>query len=170
MDGCDMNALVGKVRPGDFGVDVMPEPAQDFLNTARRQWTGSGPWPAKRSWPFLPQFSSEAGRPEGLPRCRKSGGHECRADGRQVPTAVSRSGSQAGRRARGRCGAAFAASIRRAAALELRPSTIGRPRCAYSTARQHRNVHSCAGLHSGQWSRRPAPDHGRRGAKRQLHP
>jgi glycine dehydrogenase subunit 2 len=36
MDGANMNALVGKVRPGDFGVDVLD------ATWRRRPWIGSG--------------------------------------------------------------------------------------------------------------------------------
>ena len=45
MDGANMNALVGKVRPGDFGVDRdAPEPAQNIFHAARRRrsWIGTG--------------------------------------------------------------------------------------------------------------------------------
>ena len=43
MDGANMNALVGKVRPGDFGIDVM------HLLPISPYWTyGSPGWTAFR--------------------------------------------------------------------------------------------------------------------------
>ena len=44
MDGANMNALVGKVRPGDFGVDVMHlNLHKTFLDSAWRRWAGLRP-------------------------------------------------------------------------------------------------------------------------------
>jgi len=43
-----MNALVGKVRPGDFGVDVMTQPAQNVLHRWRA-WPGIGSVTVKRA-------------------------------------------------------------------------------------------------------------------------
>ncbi len=38
MDGANMNALVGKVRPGDFGVDVIaPQSPQNLFDPSRRR-------------------------------------------------------------------------------------------------------------------------------------
>ncbi len=43
-DGANLNALLGMVRPGDLGIDVMHyQPAQDLLHAARRRRPGSGP-------------------------------------------------------------------------------------------------------------------------------
>ena len=43
MDGANMNALVGKARPGDFGVERhAPQPAQNFLHSAWRRRPGIG--------------------------------------------------------------------------------------------------------------------------------
>ncbi len=40
-DGANLNALLGIVRPGDLGFDVMHyQPAQDLLHPARRRWAG----------------------------------------------------------------------------------------------------------------------------------
>jgi glycine dehydrogenase subunit 2 len=56
MDGANMNALVAKARPGDFGVDVMHlNSAQDFFHTAWRRRPGIGPRSGEESLePFLP--------------------------------------------------------------------------------------------------------------------
>ena len=43
MDGANLNALVGLVRPGDLGFDVHAhQPAQDVLDAARRRRSGRG--------------------------------------------------------------------------------------------------------------------------------
>ncbi|MFP5250203.1 MAG: aminomethyl-transferring glycine dehydrogenase subunit GcvPB, partial [Acidobacteriota bacterium] len=56
MDGANMNALVGKVRPGDFGVDVMHLNLHKTFSTPHGGGgPGSGPVACKRFLePFLP--------------------------------------------------------------------------------------------------------------------
>jgi len=56
MDGANMNALVGKVRPGDFGVDVMHLNLHKTFSTPHGGGgPGSGPVAIKRALePFLP--------------------------------------------------------------------------------------------------------------------
>jgi glycine dehydrogenase subunit 2 len=56
MDGANMNALVGKVRPGDFGVDVMHLNLHKTFSTPHGGGgPGSGPVAVKRALePFLP--------------------------------------------------------------------------------------------------------------------
>ena len=120
MDGANMNALVGKVRPGDFGVDVMHLNLHKTFSTPHGGGgPGSGPVAVKKILePFLP-----------------------------TPVAVTRSDGTLG--------------------FELRPAAIRGP--GARVLRQFRNVCPRPGLHSGQRPRWPAPDHGRRGAERQLH-
>jgi glycine dehydrogenase subunit 2 len=57
MDGANMNALVGKVRPGDFGVDLMHLNLHKTFSTPHGGGgPGSGPVAVKRILePFLPQ-------------------------------------------------------------------------------------------------------------------
>jgi glycine dehydrogenase subunit 2 len=57
MDGANMNALVGKVRPGDFGVDLMHLNLHKTFSTPHGGGgPGSGPVAVKQSLePFLPQ-------------------------------------------------------------------------------------------------------------------
>jgi glycine dehydrogenase subunit 2 len=120
MDGANMNALVGKARPGDFGVDVMHLNLHKTFSTPHGGGgPGSGPVACKA---FLEPFCPR--------RCWS------RKDG-----------------------------TRR---LELQPAAVGRPRARL--LRQLGHVHPRAGLHPGQRPRRPAPDHRRRRAQRQLHP
>ena len=121
MDGANMNALVGKVRPGDFGVDVMHLNLHKTFSTPHG---GGGPG---------------------------SGPVAVQADSRAV-SAHARAGHQTGWHA----------------GLRLRPAAVGGP--GARLLRQFRNVRARPGLHSGQWPRRLAPDHRRRGAERQLHP
>ena len=56
MDGANMNALVGKVRPGDFGVDVMHLNLHKTFSTPHGGGgPGSGPVACKKILePFLP--------------------------------------------------------------------------------------------------------------------
>jgi len=56
MDGANMNALVGKVRPGDFGVDVMHLNLHKTFSTPHGGGgPGSGPVACKKMLePFLP--------------------------------------------------------------------------------------------------------------------
>jgi glycine dehydrogenase subunit 2 len=56
MDGANMNALVGKTRPGDFGVDVMHLNLHKTFSTPHGGGgPGSGPVAAKKILePFLP--------------------------------------------------------------------------------------------------------------------
>ena len=57
MDGANMNALVGKVRPGDFGVDVMHLNLHKTFSTPHGGGgPGSGPVAVKKGLePFLPK-------------------------------------------------------------------------------------------------------------------
>jgi glycine dehydrogenase subunit 2 len=57
MDGANMNALVGKTRPGDFGVDVMHLNLHKTFSTPHGGGgPGSGPVACKRALePYLPQ-------------------------------------------------------------------------------------------------------------------
>jgi glycine dehydrogenase subunit 2 len=57
MDGANMNALVGKVRPGDFGVDVMHLNLHKTFSTPHGGGgPGSGPVAVKKTLePFLPR-------------------------------------------------------------------------------------------------------------------
>ena len=57
MDGANMNALVGKARPGDFGVDVMHLNLHKTFSTPHGGGgPGSGPVACKKILePFLPK-------------------------------------------------------------------------------------------------------------------
>ena len=57
MDGANMNARVGKVRPGDFGVDLMHLNLHKTFSTPHGGgWPGSGPVAVKKILePFLPK-------------------------------------------------------------------------------------------------------------------
>ncbi|MGA8044191.1 MAG: aminomethyl-transferring glycine dehydrogenase subunit GcvPB [Terracidiphilus sp.] len=82
MDGANMNALVGKVRPGDFGVDVMHLNLHKTFSTPHGGGgPGSGPVACKKFLePFLPipvMVKNEAGemrweydRPQSVGRVR----------------------------------------------------------------------------------------------------
>src|SRR6201998_4219799 len=66
MDGANMNALVGKTRPGDFGVDVMHLNLHKTFSTPHGGGgPGSGPVAAKKILePFLPTPVVVAGEPD----------------------------------------------------------------------------------------------------------
>src|SRR5256884_343996 len=66
MDGANMNALVGKVRPGDFGVDVMHLNLHKTFSTPHGVGgPGSGPVAVKKMLePFLPTPTNTT-KPEG---------------------------------------------------------------------------------------------------------
>ena len=69
MDGANMNALVGKTRPGDFGVDVMHLNLHKTFSTPHGGGgQGSGPVACKKILePFLPSPSpSRTKRADGL--------------------------------------------------------------------------------------------------------
>ena len=82
MDGANMNALVGKTRPGDFGVDVMHLNLHKTFSTPHGGGgPGSGPVACKKTLePFLPTPVVEQGadgllhfnydRPQGVGRVR----------------------------------------------------------------------------------------------------
>src|SRR5260370_16564132 len=82
MDGANMNALVGKVRPGDFGVDVMHLNLHKTFSTPHGGGgPGSGPVAIKKILePFLPTpvvmahpdgtLGFEYDRPKSLGRVR----------------------------------------------------------------------------------------------------
>ena len=78
MDGANMNALVGKVRPGDFGVDVMHLNLHKTFSTPHGGGgPGSGPVACKRFLePFLPTpvlVRTEGSREQGTGN-REQGG------------------------------------------------------------------------------------------------
>jgi hypothetical protein len=107
MDGANMNALVGKVRPGDFGVDVMHLNLHKTFSTPHGGGgPGSGPVACKAFLePFLPIPVLVLTRTGRRTACPDAGDWE---DTNAEPTAdgcppVSRSNSltQAGRRAVG---------------------------------------------------------------------
>ncbi len=166
-----MNALVGKVRPGDFGVDVMHLNLHKTFSTPMAA-EGRAPVPVackKFLEPFLP-IPVLVRSQNGAKDCPDAGDWE---DTNAEPTAdgcpplfrapVLKPDGRARRRHGGPC----RCTRRRRAALGVQPPAIDRPRAR--VLRQHRNVHPRAGLHSGQRPRRPAPDHRRRGAERELH-
>ena len=70
MDGANMNALVGKVRPGDFGVDVMHLNLHKTFSTPHGGGgPGSGPVAVKKILePFLP-VPTIAQKPDGTLGC-----------------------------------------------------------------------------------------------------
>src|SRR5437762_6184817 len=79
MDGANMNALVGKTRPGDFGVDVMHLNLHKTFSTPHGGGgPGSGPVPCKKVLePFLPiptlfekdgKFGMDYDRPKSIGR------------------------------------------------------------------------------------------------------
>ena len=82
MDGANMNALVGKVRPGDFGVDVMHLNLHKTFSTPHGGGgPGSGPVAVKQNLePFLPKpvvitksdgtLGFEYNRPQSVGRVR----------------------------------------------------------------------------------------------------
>src|SRR5574337_563756 len=81
MDGANMNALVGKVRPGDFGVDVMHLNLHKTFSTPHGGGgPGAGPVTVKKILePFLPvpvlvekdgQLALETQRPKSIGRVR----------------------------------------------------------------------------------------------------
>jgi glycine dehydrogenase subunit 2 len=82
MDGANMNALVGKVRPGDFGVDVMHLNLHKTFSTPHGGGgPGSGPVACKKTLePFLPvpvvveksdgTLGFEYNRPQAIGRVR----------------------------------------------------------------------------------------------------
>jgi glycine dehydrogenase subunit 2 len=82
MDGANMNALVGKARPGDFGVDVMHLNLHKTFSTPHGGGgPGSGPVACKKIIePFLPvpvvierdngQLGFEYNRPQSIGRVR----------------------------------------------------------------------------------------------------
>ena len=115
-----MNALVGKTRPGDFGVDVMHLNLHKTFSTPHGGGgPGSGPVAVKKILePFLP-----------------------------TPVVVTKPDGTLG--------------------LRLRPSAVHRARA--HVLRQLRHARARAGLHHGQRPGRPAADHRRRRAQRQLH-
>ena len=55
-DGANLNAVMGIVRPGDMGFDVVhPQPAQDLLHPHGGGGPGAGPVGCKKILtPFLP--------------------------------------------------------------------------------------------------------------------
>src|SRR5438045_9060645 len=82
MDGANMNALVGKTRPGDFGVDVMHRNLHKTFSTPHGGGgPGSGPVACKKFLePFLPapvvitkpngSLAFESDRPHAIGRVR----------------------------------------------------------------------------------------------------
>ena len=143
MDGANMNALVGKVRPGDFGVDVMHLNLHKTFSTPHGGGgPGSGPVACKAFLePFLPtpvlvrtQSLSNKNEPAeweefDADRTEIEGGPIFRA-----PRTENHARSERERR--------------EMPALGLRPSPLRRPRPRL--LRQHRHVHPRPGLHPRQ--------------------
>ena len=81
MDGANMNALVGKVRPGDFGVDVMHLNLHKTFSTPHGGGgPGSGPVACKKFLePFLPTpvlVRKSANRDQGATRGGETGNRD----------------------------------------------------------------------------------------------
>ena len=80
MDGANMNALVGKVRPGDFGVDVMHLNLHKTFSTPHGGGgPGSGPVACKKFLePFLPTpiLVRRSGSVSQVPKCEGPGAPE----------------------------------------------------------------------------------------------
>jgi glycine dehydrogenase subunit 2 len=86
MDGANMNALLGVVRPGDFGVDVMHINMHKTLSTPHGGGgPGSGPIAVRKNLePFLPvprivkdgnQFRHDYDRPKSIGKVKQFYGH-----------------------------------------------------------------------------------------------
>ena len=120
MDGANMNALVGKVRPGDFGVDVMHLNLHKTFSTPHGGGgPGSGPVAIKKILePFLP-----------------------------TPVVITKADGTLG--------------------FEYNRPQIGR--AGARLLWKFWDVCPRPGLHPGQRPGRPAANHRRRGAERQLH-
>jgi glycine dehydrogenase subunit 2 len=147
MDGANMNALVGKARPGDFGVDVMHLNLHKTFSTPHGGGgPGSGPVACKAFLePFLPIPVLVRNRGRGTEGLGTKGHQSWVAP---IPRFFE-TGTETG---------PLNPDFRgHSTSLELRPSPIRRPRPRL--LRQHRHVHPRAGLHPGQRPRRPAPDH-----------
>ena len=76
-DGANLNALLGIVRPGDLGIDVMHyQPAQDLLHPARRRRPGLRPGGRGRAPGGLParpaRGHARGRRRRDCPRCTAS--------------------------------------------------------------------------------------------------
>ena len=150
MDGANMNALVGKVRPGDFGVDVMHLNLHKTFSTPHGGGgPGSGPVACKKFLaPFLPtpvlvrKPLSDSAQNTGAPSFRQLSGE--RVGNHETQSA---SGS-----------------------LHWdydRPHSVGRVRAFYGNTGMFIRA---LGLHPRQRTGWAATDHRRRGAERQLHP
>ena len=167
MDGANMNALVGKVRPGDFGVDVMHLNLHKTFSTPHGGGgPGSGPVACKAFLePFLAHAGSGAHRQCGEQSFHGKLGERQRRQShcrfRNLPCPILSICHPQGGKPR-------IASLFGHASLGLRPAAIRRPRARFLW--QHRHVHSRAGVHSGQWPGWPSPDDRRRGAERELYP
>jgi glycine dehydrogenase subunit 2 len=74
MDGANMNALVGKARPGDFGVDVMHLNLHKTFSTPHGGGgPGSGPGGLQGVSGAVSAHSRPRPKREGLPRMRGLG-------------------------------------------------------------------------------------------------
>ena len=89
MDGANMNALLGIVRPGDIGIDIMhTESPQDLLDAARRGRTGFGP---RRRREASRRFSSRSARDGAEGRVRAFRGRsEIDRQGPSLPRQLQR--------------------------------------------------------------------------------
>ena len=128
MDGANMNALVGKTRPGDFGVDVMHLNLHKTFSTPHGGGgPGSGPVACKKILePFLPTPVVRRRRDgrHAAPGLRPAavggpGAHVLR----QLRHVCARAGLHPGERA----GRAAPDDRRRGAERELHPQEAGRP-------------------------------------------
>ena len=131
MDGANMNALVGKVRPGDFGVDVMHLNLHKTFSTPHGGGgPGSGPVACKAFLePFLPiPVLVRTRTARRTARCGGLGGHQCRADSRGARRCSARPCSSRWERVDGRC----RCTRRRQLRWEYnRPQSVGRVRAFY---------------------------------------
>ena len=137
MDGANMNALVGKVRPGDFGVDVMHLNLHKTFSTPHGGGgPGSGPVACKKFLePFLPvpilvrdQYGTKCADAEDW----EDANAEPTADGCpplfRAPFFESPTGTRAGARETAQLYLSFAGQLR----WEYnRPQSIGRVRAFY---------------------------------------
>ncbi len=137
MDGANMNALVGKVRPGDFGVDVMHLNLHKTFSTPHGGGgPGSGPVACKKFLePFLPvpilvrdQYGTKCADAEDW----EDANAEPTADGCpplfRAPFFESPTGTRAGAREAAQLYLSFAGQLR----WEYnRPQSIGRVRAFY---------------------------------------
>ena len=140
MDGANMNALVGKVRPGDFGVDVMHLNLHKTFSTPHGGGgPGSGPVACKKFLePFLPVpvlVRDEGG--QGLAEAEdwEDANAELTAEGNPPLFRAPFFDSPTGARAGDRAGAPLHPPLRGKLRWQyIRPQSIGRVRAFYGNA------------------------------------